>query len=154
MGVLRTSMWALAALMVAPASANAQAAIDVCALLSRIMVYAQERPAFVSVQRRLERGEAVMPPYDAEYCQVTIGKSVSCSAIGSRTIFAGRPDLATCPGIAAVEEPVSPSRTSYGWIRVFRVEDLRVEYGLGCLTCAGPATNHFRIVVVPRDPHS
>jgi hypothetical protein len=64
-----------------------------------------------------------------------------------RTSFIGWPDLTTCPGLVTVADPPppDPAQMPNGWNRVYRAGALRIEYGMHCLRCAGPAPSHFSI---------
>jgi hypothetical protein len=148
MGSFQNSLWTIAAMLAlpAPAAAAAEEAPDVCGALARIVASAHERPAFRTVQRRLAAGEAVMPGFAAGDCRVTAGEGLSCGDGWGRASFIGWPELSTCRGVTSVPAaaPVN-RRPRYSWTRIYRARDVRVEYGMTCAPCAGPAPSHFTV---------
>ncbi|HTU09677.1 MAG TPA: hypothetical protein VMG08_02165 [Allosphingosinicella sp.] len=142
-----------AALVALPAPALAREQVDVCGPLGQLIAAARERPAFASVQRRLAAGETLLPGFgeDSSRCAVTPGREASCRDSFGRVSFIGWPDLDTCRGVVAVGEqpplvpdPLNPRRD---WTRTYRAGNLRIEHGMTCTSCRGPAPSHFRIFV-------
>lgn len=150
MGAFRKSLWMIAAVAALPSPALAQERepVDVCGALGRLIEAARERPAFRSVQRRLAAGEAVMPGFRADGCRV-IGRELSCGDHWGRVSFIHWPNLETCRGVTAIAEepPVGsdPRLRRNNWARVYVAGNLRIEYGMICTTCRGPAPAHFTI---------
>jgi len=149
MGTLRKSLWMTAAVAALPLPAAAREPVDLCGPLGRLIAAARERPAFRSVERRLAAGEAVLPGFRADGCGVSADRSLSCGDHWGRASFIGWPNLDTCPGVVAVgaqptlvPEPGSPRNS---WTRVYRAGNLRIEYGMDCTACRGPAPARFSI---------
>lgn len=152
MGALRKSLWMIAAAAVLPAPAFAAQDSGFCDALGRIIAAARERPAFRSVQRRLQAGETIIPGYAAAECRVTAEHELSCGDFTmGRSTFIDWPDLATCPGVTAVPAaaPVN-RRPRYSWTRTYRAGNLRIEQGMSCVPCAGPAPSHFTVGLFER----
>lgn len=148
MGAFRTSLWTIVAVAALPSPAQAREPVDACGPLGRLIEAARERPAFRSVQRRLAAGEAVLPGFRADGCRVT-GRSLSCGDHWGRASFIGWPDLDTCRGVVAVGAQPSrapePGRPRTSWTRLYRAGTLRIEQGMDCVPCRGPAPARFII---------
>lgn len=150
MGALRKSLWTIAAVLALPAAAAAREPVEICGPLGRLIAAAHERPAFRSVQRRLAAGEAVLPGFRADGCRVT-GRELSCGDHWGRASFIGWPDLDSCRGVVASGEqpPLVPDPRLHrnSWTRLYRAGNLRIEYGMTCTACRGPAPARFIISV-------
>jgi hypothetical protein len=155
MRAFRKSLWTIAIVLALPSPAAAREPVDVCGPLGRLIAAARERPAFRSVQRRLAAGEALLPGFRASGCRVTVGQEVSCGDHWGRASFIHWPNLANCPGVVAVVErpppPAGPDsrHDRNSWTSIHRVGNLRIEQGMNCVTCRGPAPARFIIAFDP-----
>jgi hypothetical protein len=141
-GGFRISSLALTALAALPAPA---AAGDLCASLNRIIASSRETPPFASVRRGLTNGEAIVPGFAATICEVSATTGIHCSDASMNVgNFDDWPDLGACLGVEALPEP-SPRPFRRDWTKAFAVSGLRIEYGVECLRCAGPASSLFSV---------
>lgn len=87
-----------------------------------------------------------MPGFSAETCSVRPGMQIRCGGFTHRGAFSEWEGIEACPGVASV--PPTPRRRSRNtaWRRAYIRSDapgLRLEYGMSCLHCAGPALSGF-----------
>ncbi len=138
---LRRMLWVAGLLTALPAPAAAQ---DICAALDRIRTAAREPVPFASLASALERGEEVVPGFRATDC-VANARGLACNVM-TRPIrmFDGWPDPLPCRGLTLVSEGRARPRVP-DWQRVYRMEGLRLSFGVRCSACAGPAFGGFGI---------
>jgi hypothetical protein len=143
----RNFIWVIVALTAPPGTAAAAPgsapASDPCPVIERLLASARETPAFASAQRALARGEAIVPGFDASDCRVNPGTSFDCSDWGMGSHGVPRwTEPVTCASLTLITLPPR----HFNWARAFAAPDgLRVEYGVRCRGCAGPATSYFSV---------
>lgn len=108
--------FAAAALALSPTPAIAS---EICTALDRVVESSRETPAFASLQRALEDGEAPMPGFSAETCSVRPGMQIRCGGFTHRGAFSEWEGIEACPGVASV--PPTPRRRSRNtaWRRAY-----------------------------------
>ena len=143
MGDIRISFLALVALVALPAPAAAAGA-DVCAAFDRIVAASRERPAFASLRLALANGDALVPGFVAEACEISAEAQIRCVEGGFTDPLRDWAEAASCPGVVSVTPHAPPSRRR-DLVGALVASGLRLEYGVDCRLCAGPSTSDFLV---------